>query len=264
MLSSLEGWRMTGIDEWNARAYIQADAENPGNNVLNLARYDWNPGWADGMVTQVVNVCPDTKYEFSALVKGGQESGLNLAWMGYTEAGTGKTASINVSGGNEWTEKVMSFTTSSECTQVKLSFWLSSSGQQPGPKCNFYVRDVALKGMKPVFSPGIYLKSDGDFNLKYFTYDLTGAYIPVGSTVGVEDIRDDMALENVAWRTGAGNLYLRNVPEGSRVEVYNYGGMQVFRTENYADGSAIALGKGYYIVRVVSVGKVMTLKVLCR
>ena len=118
--------------------------------------------------------------------------------------------------------------------------------------------------MKPVFSPGIYLKSDGDFNLKYFTYDLTGAYIPVGSTVGVEDIRDDMALENVAWRTGAGNLYLRNVPEGSRVEVYNYGGMQVFRTENYADGSAIALGKGYYIVRVVSVGKVMTLKVLCR
>ena len=264
MLSSLEGWRMTGIDEWNARAYIQADAENPGNNVLNLARYDWNPGWADGMVTQVVNVCPDTKYEFSALVKGGQESGLNLAWMGYTEAGTGKTASINVSGGNEWTEKVMSFTTSSECTQVKLSFWLSSSGQQPGPKCNFYVRDVALKGMKPVFSPGIYLKSDGDFNLKYFTYDLTGAYIPVGSTVGVEDIRDDMALENVAWRTGAGNLYLRNVPEGSRVEVYNYGGMQVFRTENYAGGSAIALGKGYYIVRIVSSGKATTLKVFCR
>ncbi|WP_455587103.1 T9SS type A sorting domain-containing protein [Bacteroides sp.] len=262
MLSYLESWHMTGIDEWNARAYIERDPDNTDNNVLTLERYDYNAGWADGMVTQVLNVCPNSTYTLKALVKGGSQDGMNLAYMGYEEVGTGVTRSINISGSNDYAEKSIKFTTGKECSQVKVSFWLVSSGKKPGPKCKLFVKDVTMAGKKPVYAPAIYLRSDGDFTLKYFTYDLSGAYAPVSGGVGIEVERTE-AADEIKGYVSEGDVYLRNVPERSVISIYNSAGQLVKQAFNYVDNNPIHLdAKGLYIIQIISDNKKASIKIM--
>jgi hypothetical protein len=261
MLSSLEGWTLSGIDEWNARAYLNADSDNPGNNILSIERYEWNAGWADGIATQVVNVVPGETYTFSALLRGGAGSGYNLAYMGYEEVGTGVSKSMNVSSSsNDFAQKSMTFKASQNCNQVRLMFWVKASGEKPGPKCKFYIKDVALDGAKPVYNTALYLHSDGDFKINYFNYDLTGAYVPVGFS-DLDDVELPEAKLEAA--TLGGNLYLNGVAQGATVRVYNTSGMLITQISNYCNNTAIALPQtGIYIVAVADNSGVQTLKVL--
>lgn len=252
MLSKMEAWRLGGINEWNARAYVQADTDDASKNVLKIERYEWNPGWADAQITQVVNVCPNSKYTFKALVQGGAEGGLNLAYMGYEEVGTGRSHSINISGNSDFGEKSLEFTTSATCAQVKVSFWLKAHGKEgQGPKAPFYIKDVVLSGKKPVFRPAIFLESIGDFRLDYFTYDLTGAYVPDGYTTSIEEVAKEKSLEITGYAYD-GNIYLKEVPEQSVISIYNVTGQLVKQVHNYVNDNPIQLNsKGLHIINVV-------------
>ena len=258
MLSTLAGWHGSGLNEWNGRAYITADSENPGNNILNLQRYDWNPGWADLEFSQVVNVVPGETYVLSALTRGGSEAGFNVAHMRISEIGNSKNRDINVSNSSsEFTKRTETYKVSDNCSQIKITFSLSSTGKEGnGPKCSFYVKDVVLKGKKPVFTPGILLRSDEPFTLKYFTYDLTGAYLPT-SMSGIDSVEADG--EAIKALTAPGELTLTGVPEGASIAIYNVAGMQVAAAD--ASTSTFRLAGGYYVVRVTEAAKVTTLKV---
>lgn len=249
MLSSLAGWHLSGLSEWNCRAFIVADSENPGSRILNFQRYEWNAGWADGEASQVVNVCPNTRYSFSAETRGGSGDGLNLASMQVSELGSVGTAqSINVSNSSsDFSTRTINFTTSADCRQVKLSFRLASSGKDHGPKCGFYVRNVKLSGKKPVSTPGIYLNSGAPYRFKYFTYDLSGAYLPTGY-VGVDNIAD--ATGEVSCLNIEGGIELRGLPEDATVEVFNTAGNCVRRLHGCRDNATIELPAGFYIVSV--------------
>lgn len=248
MLSKLGGWHLSGLSEWNCRAFIVNDSENPGNRVLNLQRYEWNAGWADGEASQVVNVCPGERYTFSAEVRGGSGEGLNLASMEVYELGnTGSGKSINVSNSSsDFSTRKIDFTTSDNCRQVKLSFKLASSGKDHGPKCGFYVRNVRLSGKKPVSSPGISLISGDPYRFRYFTYDLSGAYLPADYSAAADA---DALFSAATCRNVAGGLELEGLEDGSNVEVYNATGMFVAAAEASADGrAALQLPAGFYIV----------------
>lgn len=252
MLSYLEGWRLTGIDEWNARAYIEGDAEEEGNHVLTLERYDWNAGWADGVASQVVNVVPNSTYSIKALVKGGLESGLNLAYMEVKEVGGSGSKRINISGSNTYTEKTVSMTTSADCRQLVVNFGLSASGQKPGPKCKTYIKNVTVTGEKPLYAPALYLSAEGEFDMEYFTYDLTGAYAPVGNGTGIrENILEDSPSMTGYVRNGF--LYLNQVPEMSVIRVFDSMGTPVYRSSGDVASEGILLPeKGMYIILAVS------------
>jgi len=249
MLSSLGGWHLSGLSEWNCRAYIVNDSENPGNRVLNLQRYEWNAGWADGEASQVVNVCPGSRYTFSAEVRGGSGDGLNLATMEVSELGAaGSAKTINVSNSSStFSTRTIDFTTSASCRQVKLSFKLASSGKDHGPKCGFYVRNVRLSGKKPVSHPGIYLNSDAPYRFRYFTYDLTGAYLPADYSA-VDDIYAGDAA--VCCRSVDEGIEISNMAPGSMVEIFNAAGMTVERLFPDSDSVTVGLSAGFYIVKV--------------
>lgn len=249
MLSSLAGWHLSGLSEWNCRAFIVADSENPGSRILNFQRYEWNAGWADGEASQVVNVCPNTSYIFSAETRGGSGDGLNLASMQVSELGSiGTGKSINVSNSSsDFSTRTISFTTSASCRQVKLSFRLASSGKDHGPKCGFYVRNVRLSGKKPVSTPGIYLSSAAPYRFRYFTYDTSGAYLPAGYT-DIDCISTD--ADEVTCLNIEGGIELRGLPDGAGIEVFDTAGCCVRRLDGCAGSAMIELPAGFYIVSV--------------
>lgn len=261
MLSDLAGWHTSGLSEWNARAYIVADAENPGNNIVNLQRYDWNPGWANAEVSQVVNVVPGQTYTLSALVRGGSEAGKDVASIIISEIGSQRSTTTNVSNSSsEFTTKTIRYTAGLNCRQLKVSFILASTGVEGhGPKCSFYFKDVKLKGKKPLFNPGIRLHSEGPFTLKYFTYDLSGAYLPAGfsSAATVDD-----SATAIRWTAADGKLTLSNIPAHAAVSVYNLAGLCLASRTDCADTETFDVAAGYRLVEVRSDKGVETLKVL--
>ncbi len=261
MLSELSAWSMSGIDDWNARAYVTADSENPGSNIINLQRYDWNPGWAAAVVSQVVNVVPGETYTLSTLVRGGSESGANVAAIEISEVGSTRSYSTNVSNSSgEFSLRTIPYTASATCRQLRVSFILNSTGiEGHGPKCSFYFKDVRLKGKKPLFNPGIRLNSEAPFTLKYFTYDLSGAYLPenYSSVAEVED-----AVKGVDWSAADGVLTLRNLPEGAAVRVYSLTGQCLAARTGCADTETFDMASGYRLVEVISDKGVEALKVL--
>lgn len=263
MLSYLESWILSGMDEWNARSYLEGDPDTEGNKVFTVERYNWNAGWADGRISQVVNVCPNTKYILSASVKGGSENNYNLAYMGYEEVGSSTTNSMNVSSSGDYKTKSLTFTTGPNCSQVKISFWLIASGvKSNGPKCKYYVKNVSLTGKKPVFVPGLYFKSDGDYKFNYLTYDLSGAYAPVPDLTSVNDLKMDGGEKIVVYRNDGG-VYLKNVPAKSIVRIYDQSGRLVTQLNNYVDGSPIFFnGRGVCILKVISEKLTQTIKIL--
>lgn len=261
MLSSLSGWYTSGIDEWNARAYVVADADSPGENIINLQRYDWNPGWADAVISQVVNVVPGETYTFSAEVRGGSEKGHNVAFMNITEVENGLSRSLNVSNASgDFSTRTISYKAGENCHQLKLSFSLASTGVEGnGPKCSFYVKNVSLSGKKPLFNPGIILKSDGSFRLKYFTYDLGVAYFPAEwSGVDNEIAEDPGAIRHTVE---PGLLTVSGITEGACIRIYNLSGTTVAYRDECTDYEYFNIAAGYYIVNVVSAYENKTFKV---
>ena len=264
MLSSLAGWHTSGLNEWNARAYIIADAENPGNNILNIQRYEWNAGWADALFSQVVNVCPNTTYTLSADTRGGAQDGFKLASMDISEVGFGHSKSTNISNENsEFSTQTVTYTTGADCHQLKIAFRLASSGEDHGPKANLYIKNVRLSGKKPLFDAGIYLRSEAPFKLKYFTFDLTGAYMPA-DWVGVDDIFGDDDAEAIECGTAPGLITLRNLPSEALISVYDISGKTVAATAAIASSQDIEVAAGYYLVTVANDANTVTFKVAVR
>jgi hypothetical protein len=74
----IEGWDVYPYDQYNSYQNINSEERSnevdQNNHVLSMHRYMWEGGYADGEISQIVDVAPDETYSFSALAKGGIRS----------------------------------------------------------------------------------------------------------------------------------------------------------------------------------------------
>ncbi|WP_455587083.1 carbohydrate binding domain-containing protein [Bacteroides sp.] len=273
-LVKLDAWNIEPMDRWNAYARltnyeIDNDLDYATNHALSVYREAWGGNYGAIEISQVVNVVPGETYEFSALGKGGY--GTNGAtsqkeWLGsfrireVQNPDLGETVSV-VS--DNWETYTMSYTTSSECTQLRVYLYMERTPYTQG--ASMVVDQMKLVGRDRVPEQKVGFNSEFA-GLDYFTYDLTGAYAPLepgfgDDVTGIEDTNSDAtgikAQVTDSW------LYLRNVPESAKVEVYNSAGVLVATEGNYTSGQAIPLReKGVYVCVVDDGAKKQTVKVV--
>ncbi|MDP4278220.1 MAG: T9SS type A sorting domain-containing protein, partial [Bacteroidota bacterium] len=126
------------------------------------------------------------------------------------------------------------------------------------------VDNVALAGKARTHTQkiGFTNKSAG---VEYFTYDLTGAYAPLGPGMSpVTSIGEIVSDEQKITGFVSDNyLYLKNVPAKSDVSIYNALGVLVTRISDYENNAGIALeDRGLYLAVIKSGSKKQSLKIM--
>ncbi|MDB5143658.1 MAG: hypothetical protein JWQ66_2371 [Mucilaginibacter sp.] len=182
MVKAIEGWDILIGDIYNSDQSIRkqeiTNEQDADNHILSLERYKWADGWSAAEIGQVVNVAPNETYTLSALVRGGvKKGGTSLGKVKIEEMQDGVLGkSVEISS-DKWETYSLDYTTSAECKQIRVVFYLERDkwGATITP---LEADNVKLTGKSRIFAPKIGFTNKAS-NIKYFTYDLTGAYAPL-------------------------------------------------------------------------------------
>jgi hypothetical protein len=178
----IEGWDVLIGDRYNSNQFIKEQEINNeldfNNHILSMERYKWADGWSAAEVSQVVDVAPNETYTLAALVRGGiKKDGTNLAKMKIEEVQDGTLGkSVDITS-NKWETYSMDYTTTGACKQIRVVFYLERD-KWGADITSLDVDNVKLTGKSRLYSAKIGFENKSS-KVKYFTYDLTGAYAPL-------------------------------------------------------------------------------------
>lgn len=278
LVTQVEGWQLGPIDQYNCTFSVPNlevnNALDINNHAIKLQRYTWNDGWAAGSVSQIVDVAPNETYSLSFLARGGQKIKDDAVEkvMGDVRIEEVQNSDLRqitpITSVDDFETYSMDFTTSAQCRQIRVSVYqerfLDGGGWGASVR-PLIVDEMKLSGISRVLDQKAGF--DNTFSdIEYFTVDPTGAYAPmlsqIGGVTGIEDKNADNA--NAVYGRVADNwLFLDNVSDTAKVEVYNASGMLVLTENNYTSGQAISLPqKGVYICIIDDGGNRHTLKVV--
>jgi hypothetical protein len=265
---SIQGWDVAVADRWNSYQSIakqEIDKDHDHNNhVLKANTYHWADGWGAAEYGQIVNVVPGETYTFSALAKGGyyESTGEWYGSLRVQEVKSGQAINeqkVEITS-DTWEEYSMDYTTSATCKQIRALLYLERTTW--GSSVSMEVDDARLTGKKVTY-PNKAGFTNKSADIEYFACDLTGAYAPEASmdviVVGIEKVKK---LDQITAHVNSGLVYLKNVPQFSRVSVYNVNGSLVEMVNNY-NGDGIKLPqKGLYIAVIRKEAQAHSVKVL--
>jgi mannose/fructose/N-acetylgalactosamine-specific phosphotransferase system component IIB len=182
----IEGWDVSPLDQYNSTQSIVGEERSndvdQDNHVLEVNRYKWSAGWGAAEISQTVDVAPNEVYSFSALAKGGIKSdGTQLASLRIQDLqDSNNKATIPITG-DSYQKYAADFTTSATCKQIRIVCYLERD-KWGASISDFRIDDVKLTGVSRRAKAQIgFTKNFAD--LAYFTYDATGAYAPLESSL---------------------------------------------------------------------------------
>ena len=182
----IEGWDIYPIDQYNTAQSISREERSnevdQNNHVLSTNRYYWEGGWADGEISQIVDVAPNETYAFSALAKGGiRKNGEQLATIRIQDLqNDDNKVSMKVTSENYQTYAT-DFETRANTRQIRVYFNLARAAWGDGGS-SLRVDDVKLTGMSRVPTQQVGFENLGA-DIDYFAVDATGAYAPAFATI---------------------------------------------------------------------------------
>ena len=266
----IEGWDVYPYDQYNSYQNINREERSnevdQNNHVLSMHRYMWEGGWADGEISQIVDVAPDDIYTFSALAKGGIRSNGDLLGsiriQDLQNDDNKVTLTVN---SDSYQTYAVDFETKANTRQIRIWFNLGRAAWGASVSA-FRIDDAKLIGTHRAPTQQIGFENIGA-DIEYFNFDATGAYAPALPGLTVNDIND--AIETASDTEGilrghisGGMLTLTGAEDHSRVVVYETNGAQVAALNDYANGTGIGLPRrGIYIVAVFKDGRKQVLKI---
>ena len=266
----IEGWDVYPYDQYNSYQDIvteeRSNEVDQNNHVLSMHRYKWEGGWADGEISQIVDVAPDDIYTFSALAKGGiRSNGDQLGSIRIQDLQNDDNKVTMRVNSDSYKTYSVDFETKANTKQIRIWFNLERAAWGASVSA-FRIDDARLIGTHRVPTPQIGFESLGA-DVEYFNFDATGAYAPALPGLTVEDIITAIQTASdtdgkLRGRIAGGVLTLAGAEEHSRVVVYEPNGTQVATLNDYVDGAGIGLPRrGTYIVAVLRNGRKQVLKI---
>ena len=266
----IEGWDVYPYDQYNSYQNISSEERSnkvdQNNHVLSMHRYMWEGGWADGEISQIVDVAPNDIYTFSALAKGGIRSNGDLLGsiriQDLQNDDNKVTMTVN---SDSYKTYEADFETRANTKQIRIWFNLGRAAWGASVSA-FRIDDARLIGTHRVPTQQIGFENIGA-DIAYFNFDATGAYAPALPGLTVKDINDAIQSASdtqgkLRGRIAGGMLTLTGAADHSRVVVYETNGAQVAALNGYTDGTGIALPRrGIYIVAVFKDGRKQVLKI---
>ena len=266
----IEGWDVYPYDQYNSYQDIVSEERSneidQNNHVLSIHRYMWEGGWADGEISQIVDVAPNDIYTFSALAKGGiRSNGDQLGSIRIQDLQNDDNKVTMTVNSDSYKTYAVDFETKANTKQIRIWFNLGRAAWGASVSA-FKIDDARLIGTHRSATPQLGFECIGA-DIEYFNFDATGAYAPALPGLTVEDIND--AIKTATDRQGTlrgridgGVLTLTGAEEHSRVVVYQTNGAQVAALNNYTEGTGIGLPRrGIYIVAVLKNGRKQVLKI---
>ena len=266
----IEGWDVYPYDQYNSYQDIVSEERSneidQNNHVLSIHRYMWEGGWADGEISQIVDVAPNDIYTFSALAKGGiRSNGDQLGSIRIQDLQNDDNKVTMTVNSDSYKTYSVDFETKANTKQIRVWFNLGRAAWGASVSA-FKIDDARLIGTHRSATPQIGFECIGA-DVEYFNFDATGAYAPALPGLTVEDIND--AIKTATDKQGklhghidGGVLTLTGAEEHSRVVVYQTNGTQVTALNNYTEGTGIGLPRrGIYIVAVLKNGRKQVLKI---
>ena len=226
----------------------------------------WEGGWADGEISQIVDVAPNDIYTFSALAKGGiRSNGDQLGSIRIQDLQNDDNKVTMTVNSDSYKTYAVDFETKANTKQIRIWFNLGRAAWGASVSA-FKIDDAKLIGTHRVPTQQIGFENIGA-DIEYFNFDATGAYAPALPGLTVKDIND--AIETATdsegtlrGRIDGGMLTLTGAEEHSRVVVYGTNGTQVATLSDYTNGTGIGLPRrGIYIVAVFKDGRKQVLKI---
>ena len=226
----------------------------------------WEGGWADGEISQIVDVAPNDIYTFSALAKGGiRSNGDQLGSIRIQDLQNDDNKVTMTVNSDSYKTYSVDFETKANTKQIRVWFNLGRAAWGASVSA-FKIDDARLIGTHRSATPQVGFECIGA-DVEYFNFDATGAYAPALPRLTVEDIND--AIKTATDKEGklrghidGGVLTLTGAEEHSRVVVYQTNGAQVAALNNYTEGTGIGLPRrGIYIVAVLKNGRKQVLKI---
>ena len=266
----IEGWDVYPYDQYNSYQDIVSEERSnevdQNNHVLSIHRYMWEGGWADGEISQIVDVAPDDIYTFSALAKGGiRSNGDQLGSIRIQDLQNDDNKVTMRVNSDSYKTYSVDFETKANTKQIRIWFNLERAAWGAGVSA-FKIDDARLIGTHRVPTPQLGFESLGA-DVEYFNFDATGAYAPALPGLTVEEVITAIrTATNTDGRlrghiTG-GVLTLTGAEDHSRVVVYQPNGTQVATLNDYELGTGIGLpGRGIYVVAVIRNGRKQVLKI---
>ena len=266
----IEGWDVYPYDQYNSYQDIvteeRSNEVDQNNHVLSIHRYMWEGGWADGEISQIVDVAPDDIYTFSALAKGGiRSNGDQLGSIRIQDLQNDDNKVTMRVNSDSYKTYSVDFETKANTKQIRIWFNLERAAWGASVSA-FKIDDARLIGTHRVPTPQIGFESVGA-DVEYFNFDATGAYAPALPGLTVEDIITAIrtATDSDGRLSGhivEGVLTLTGAEDHSRVVVYQPNGRQVVALNDYELGTGIGLpGRGIYVVAVIRNGRKQVLKI---
>ena len=266
----IEGWDVYPYDQYNSYQNISSEERSnevdQNNHVLSIHRYKWEGGWADGEISQIVDVAPNDIYTFSALAKGGiRSNGDQLGSIRIQDLQNDDNKVTMTVNSDSYKIYTADFETKANTKQIRIWFNLGRAAWGASVSA-FTIDDARLIGTHRVPTAQIGFENIGA-DIEYFNFDATGAYAPALPGLTVEDINDAIQTATdvqgkLRGRISDGMLVLTGVEDNSHVMVYQTNGTQVAALSNYSQGTGIGLPRrGVYIVAVLKNGRRQVLKI---
>ena len=267
----IEGWDVYPYDQYNSYQNISSEERSnevdQNNHVLSMHRYMWEGGWADGEISQIVDVAPNDIYTFSALAKGGIRSNGDILGSIRIQDLQNDDNKVNLKVTSEsYQTYAVDFETKANTKQIRITFGLGRAAWGASVSA-FKIDNVRLIGTSRVPTPQIGFQNN-NADIEYFSFDPTGAYAPALPGLTVNDINDAIrsakaSSDKLHGRIVNGQLELTGVKEHARVVVYNINGTQVATLNDYSTGTGIGLPRrATYIVAVFEDGERRVIKVM--
>ena len=271
LVDKIEGWDVYPYDQYNStQEIVNEERDNDvdqNNHVLSVKRYMWSDGWSAAQISQIVDVAPNEIYSFSALAKGGiKKDGTQLATLRIEDLQNADNKVTIPVTSDDYQTYAADFTPLANTKQIRVICSLERD-KWGASITALKVDDVKLTGMSRNVQQQIGFDNTGA-DIQYFAFDNTGAYAPVMSGLTAQEVETAIkdVNNNADNRLKAyvvnGMLQLKDVADGSRVMVYNAGGVLVASLPAYTEGTGIALPRsGIYVVAAFKDGKRQVAKV---
>ena len=272
-IREVEGWQLNPFDQYNCTYFVVNQEINneldKNNHIMQLNRYTWNDGWGAGTVSQIVDVAPNETYSLTFLARGGMKTeddaiaelmaSVKIQEVQNTDLGT----SVDIENMGDFEEYSMSYTTTAECKQIKVTLYQErflNGGGWGSSMEPFEVDEMQLTGTSRVLGQKAGFENEfGD--VEYFTYDATGAYAPL--LADLSDVEDAVVNNNLSWTVNNNQLVLSGVEDGTAIKVYDSMGLLLYATESYVSGDAIQLnGTSIIICEAVCNGQRQVFKAI--
>ena len=265
----IEGWDVYPYDQYNSYQDISSEERSnevdQNNHVLSMHRYMWEGGWADGEISQIVDVAPNDIYTFSALAKGGiRSNGDQLGSIRIQDLQTDDNKTTLKVTSDSYQTYAADFETKANTRQIRITFGLGRAAWGASVSA-FRIDNARLIGTSRVPTPQVGFDNQSA-SLEYFSFDPTGAYAPALPGLTVQDINDAIRSAKASdgklhGRVAGGQLELIGVPERARVVVYEPSGTQVAALNQYNQRAIALPQRGTYIVAVFEGGRKQVLKI---